>query len=217
MTATQNYRIDGFVGGLAMKAPCRSVALTNITLSGVQTVGGVAVVTKDRVLVMGQTDPIENGIYNVSASAWTRAPDFDGNRDIVKGTQVPISLPSGTDGINQSYKVETVNPITIGTTAIVFSRADGAGIATVGDKDTSLTVGIQPKTLNVTAALTANRTCTLVTTNAINGDKFRIVRTGLGAFTYDVGGLKTIANSTAAFVDVEFNGSAWILTGYGDL
>lgn len=41
--------------------------------------------------------------------------------------------------------------------------------------------------------------------------------TGLGAFTLDVGGLKTIANSTAAFVDVEFDGTAWFLTGYGAL
>lgn len=54
-------------------------------------------------------------------------------------------------------------------------------------------------------------------TGAINGDRFRIVRTGLGAFTLDVGGLKTIPSATAAWADVEFTGSAWVLTGYGTL
>jgi len=44
-----------------------------------------------------------------------------------------------------------------------------------------------------------------------------VARTGLGSFTLDVGGLKTIASATAAFVDVSFDGSAWILTGYGAL
>jgi hypothetical protein len=64
-------------------------------------------------------------------------------------------------------------------------------------------------------ALSADRTVTLNTAGFIEGDRFRIVRTGLGAFTLDVGGLKTIPSATAAFVDVEFDGAAWMLTGYG--
>lgn len=43
------------------------------------------------------------------------------------------------------------------------------------------------------------------------------MRAGLGAFTLDVGGLKIIPSATAAWVDVEFTGSAWVLTGYGTL
>jgi hypothetical protein len=65
--------------------------------------------------------------------------------------------------------------------------------------------------------LTANRTVTLSATNAVNGARFRIVRTGLGAFTLDVDGLKTIASATAAFVDVAHNGTAWVLVAYGAL
>ena len=60
-------------------------------------------------------------------------------------------------------------------------------------------------------------TVTLSTTGAANGDTFRVVRTGLGAFTLDVGGLKTIAAGTAATVEVAYNGSAWILIGYQPL
>lgn len=86
----------------------------------------------------------------------------------------------------------------------------------VGDADVTLVAGDDPYQQYATT-LTANRTVTLDTTDFINGDSFRIIRTGLGAFTLDVGGLKTIASATAAFVDVSFDGTAWILTGYGAL
>jgi hypothetical protein len=49
------------------------------------------------------------------------------------------------------------------------------------------------------------------------GQRFRIVRTGLGAGTLDVGGLKTIPTLTAAWVEVMWNGSAMELVGYGTL
>jgi hypothetical protein len=86
-----------------------------------------------------------------------------------------------------------------------------------GDVDVALTVGTNEPIQLFETTLTANRTITLNTTDAINGDTFRIVRTGLGAFTLDVGGLKTMPSATAAFTDVSFNGTAWKLTGYGTL
>lgn len=215
MSATQNFRVAGFVTGLAIKAPCLVATIVNITLSALQTVDSVVLTAGDRVLVKEQTDPIENGIYTAETSAWKRDGDFDGNRDIVKGTLVSVVRSNGAAGVNQHYKVETANPITIDTTGITFSRADGAGITTVGDKNTALSVHTSKRTLIMNAELTANRVVTLNTTNAVDGDDFRIVRTGLGSFTYDVGGLKTIPSATAAFVDVEFDGTAWFLTGYG--
>ena len=86
----------------------------------------------------------------------------------------------------------------------------------IGDADVTLIYGDDPYQLYATT-LTANRTVTLDTTSFLDGDSFRVIRTGLGAFTLDVGGLKTIPSATAAFVDVSFNGTAWILTGYGTL
>jgi len=86
-----------------------------------------------------------------------------------------------------------------------------------GDTSQTLTAGVDAPTQRWATALTANRTVTLSTTNAGNGDTFRVVRTGLGAFTLDVGGLKTIPSATAAFVDVAFDGTTWILAGYGTL
>jgi hypothetical protein len=83
-----------------------------------------------------------------------------------------------------------------------------------GDANVTLVAG-DLEVQRFATALTANRTVTLSATGA--GSKFRIVRTGLGAFTLDVGGLKTIPAGTAAFVDVAHDGTNWRLTAYGVL
>lgn len=48
---------------------------SNITLTGLQTVDGVALSGGDRVLVKDQSNPADNGIYVVSSGSWSRAPD----------------------------------------------------------------------------------------------------------------------------------------------
>src|SRR4051812_37029933 len=90
-------------------------------------------------------------------------------------------------------------------------KGDAAATLQIGDPAGDSTV------YRWATALTANRVVTLSNTNAQNGDYIRVVRTGLGAFTLDVGGLKTIPNSTAAFVEVMHDGTAWRLIGYGTL
>jgi hypothetical protein len=119
MTSQQNFRVDSFVGGLFGKAPC-IIATTNegnITLSGEQTIDTVAVVEGDRVLVNAQTNPVENGIYVVEQSAWNRAGDFDGNRDVVKGTMVTVELAAGGHEI---YQVTSATP-NIGVDSITIA------------------------------------------------------------------------------------------------
>jgi len=84
-------RFNGLIAGLAVKAPCRTAVLTNITLSGHQFINGLSLVTGDRVLVTAQTNSVDNGIYVVDSSDWERAADFDGNRDIVRGTLITVT------------------------------------------------------------------------------------------------------------------------------
>ncbi len=87
-----NFRIAGFVLGLAIKAPCHTVSEVNLDpLFGTgQTIDGYVVTDGDRVLLVAQTNPIDNGIYSVRQSAWVRDGDADGNRDWVGGTLVPV-------------------------------------------------------------------------------------------------------------------------------
>lgn len=130
MPATYTDSIDGLTTSVAEKAPV--VVATNgaITLSGEQTVNGIACVEGDRVLVKDQDDSTTNGIYVCSDSAWSRALDFNGNRDVVKGTSVRVAGPSVSTG--SLYIVTTENPIVIGTSAIVFvQKPEGTSESTL--------------------------------------------------------------------------------------
>jgi hypothetical protein len=69
--------LQSYVTGISWKQPCVAATLANITLSGLQTIDGKAVIAGDRVLVKDQSTAANNGIYIVSASAWTRSSDAD--------------------------------------------------------------------------------------------------------------------------------------------
>ncbi len=87
-----------------------------------------------------------------------------------------------------------------------------------GDASVTLVPRLDSEIQLFATTLTAHRVVTLSTSGAIAGSRFRVVRTGMGAFTLDVGpGIKTIPSGTAAWVDVVFSGTAWVLTGYGTL
>lgn len=123
MPATAIDAIDGLTTSVAVKAPCEVASLSDILLSGEQTIEGAALTEGDRVLVTAQTDPVENGIYRVSTGTWQRAADFDGNRDVVRGTLIPVY---GAGITSDLYEVLSSNPITIGSSSITFSLRYGA-------------------------------------------------------------------------------------------
>lgn len=127
MPSTSTDRRNGLTTSVAIKAPCRVATVANITLFGEQTVNGVAVVEGDRVLVMEQTDSVDNGIYVVSESAWARSKDFNGNLDAVQGTVVLVR-PAAEGTL--FYELQTANPVVIGESEIEFAAAD-PGIETL--------------------------------------------------------------------------------------
>jgi len=110
----------GLIGNTAIKVPCRACSTSNITLSGEQTIDGVAVVTDDRVLVTAQTSSVDNGIYVADTGAWVRSTDMDGTYDIVTGTLVKVN--SGTSNSGFWYVSTTGTPV-IGTDAVDFGMA----------------------------------------------------------------------------------------------
>lgn len=113
------------VGGV--KNPVRAASTANLTLSGLQTVDGVSLISQDRILVKNQTAPAENGIYVVLAGAWTRATDFDSSSDAKGGTLVPVS--EGTTQGNSVWGLDTDDTIIVGTTGMTFTRRDVAAHA----------------------------------------------------------------------------------------
>lgn len=112
MPSTATDILDGISTSTAVKAPCKVASTTPLTLSGEQTVSGVPVVEDDRVLVNGQADAVQNGIYTVKTGAWERAKDFDGRRDARDGTLVFV-VSSAT-----YYRLTTDDVVVIGTSEI---------------------------------------------------------------------------------------------------
>ncbi len=121
--STSPNPVDAITGNgetLAYKAPCRVATTGNITLSGAQTIDGVAVVSGDRILVRAQTNSVGNGIWIVSSGVWSRARDFDSNRDVTKGTRVTLTDGSTLSG--KEYMLSSSNPIQVGTSNITFTE-----------------------------------------------------------------------------------------------
>lgn len=121
--AVNRAQLDAAVQGFSWKQPVRVATTGNITLSGTQTIDGVALAAGDRVLVKNQTAGAANGLYVVGAGAWTRATDMDAGPEAL-GAAVFVS--EGTVHGNQQWVMTTDAPITLGTTALVWSQV-GAG------------------------------------------------------------------------------------------
>jgi hypothetical protein len=116
---TSTDRRYGVAEGLAVKAPCACATTGSITLAGLQTIDGVALAESDRVLVKEQGTASENGVYVASSGNWSRAADFDGARDVAKGTRVFVH--SGAVNGNTEFAVTSANPILPGTSSIAFA------------------------------------------------------------------------------------------------
>lgn len=134
--------------GIAIKSAVRAVSKSNITLSGTQTVDGVALAAGDRVLVAGQTTASANGIYVVATGAWTRSTDADETGELAPGTLVAVR--EGTAEADSLWGLVSDQPITVGTTAQSWARmlAGSQGeiiVAGNGLNKTGTTIAVVPK------------------------------------------------------------------------
>lgn len=125
--ANKNY-IDNLITGITWKNSVRVATTTNITLSGTQTIDNVSVVVGNRVLVKNQSSNVNNGIYVVSAGAWTRPSDVDAASEIETAT---VAVMLGTANKNTQWTC-TSSITTLGVDPITFGQISGAGTYTNG-------------------------------------------------------------------------------------
>lgn len=151
--ATKAY-VDAVAEGLHVHESARAATTANINLSSAlengDTVGGVTLVTGDRILVKDQTTASENGIYVVQASGQAlRALDFDTATEIDSGDFIFVT--AGTYA-NTGW-VQTLKPATIGTDALSFSQFSGAGTFLAGNG-----LILDGNTFEIDDTITATRT-----------------------------------------------------------
>lgn len=129
--ANKKY-VDSARSGLDVKVSVRVATTANITLSGTQTIDGIAVQVGDRVLVKNQTNAAENGIYVVASGAWARSEDADNSPGGEVSTGLFTFVEEGTTNTNTGYILNTPAPITLGTTNLTFTIFTTAGAITAG-------------------------------------------------------------------------------------
>lgn len=126
MGSVQTDRLYGIRSSLAIKAPVVAVAVAPMFVGGVLPTGLVPVQTPegsyapdagDRILLTAEANPVNNGIYNASTTAWARSGDFDGANSCVQGTLVVAYLQNAQTIF---YQLITVAPI-IGTSPLIFA------------------------------------------------------------------------------------------------
>lgn len=128
-TALQTDIVNPAVAGLSWKQAVRVATTAAGTLAtdfdNGSTVDGVTIATGDRILIKNQAAGAENGIYVVVASgAPTRATDADSAADIL---QASVYVSEGTANADKQFVLTNNAPITLGTTALVFTEFTSGG------------------------------------------------------------------------------------------
>ncbi|MFJ3261274.1 phage tail protein [Pseudomonas sp. NPDC086581] len=121
--ATREYVDNSIVTALNRldyKQSVRAATTASVTLSGLQTVDGVALAAGDRVLVKNQTSAVDNGLYVVAAGVWKRATDADENSEVTPG--LTVTVESGTAQADSVWQLVTDGVIVLGTTALAFQN-----------------------------------------------------------------------------------------------
>lgn len=162
---------------LAIKMACRAATTASITLSGLQTIDGIALAANDRVLVKNQSTASENGIYSASSGNWTRTVDWDGTYEIGQGTIVLVT--AGTTQALKTFYISSANPLTIDTSNVTIAElAPGPELAAIA----ALTgTGILRRTGTATWTL---------------GTTITVAEGGTGVVSYTIGDLVYASGTT---------------------
>lgn len=126
--AIKSY-VDSVAAGLDAKPSVAALAASNITLSGTQTIDGVAVTAGQRVLCTGQSTGSQNGLWVVASGSWTRPTDFAS-----ASTQLGAFsfVEAGTAGGSSGWTLVGATAVTVDTSSQTWTQFSGAGEVLAG-------------------------------------------------------------------------------------
>lgn len=196
--ATKAY-VDSVAQGLDVKPSVVCATTANITLSGTQTIDGIAVIAADRVLVRAQSTPSQNGIYVVAAGAWTRALDADAYNELISAF---VFVERGTTLADTGW-VCTIDPGgTLGSTAVTFAQfsgaggyAAGAGLTLTGNSFSVTDTAVSPASYGAAAS-------TLSLTVNSRGQLTAVSAQAIAISNAQVSGLGTMSTQAASAVAI---------------
>ncbi len=189
--ATKQYVDNAISTGLVAKTPALVVSTTNVTLSGLQTIDGVSLVANDRVLLVGQTNPVDNGLWLVQAGSWIRPADFANGSTV---GQAYVLITSGNLNTGSSWLANTPTAV-VGTNPIMFAEFSlpdqttganvGSGTGQVFRNKTGITLNFRTLLAGQHTVITNNADDISFTTDAtsINTPNTIVSRDGSGNFS----------------------------------
>ena len=190
--------VDAVASGLSFKAPALVTTTGNITLSGLQTVDGIALVAGNRVLVKNQSNTAQNGIYVASSGAWSYASDGNVYADYPSAF---LFVEEGTTWAGSAWVCTSQPGGTLGTTPVTFTQFSNNATYTAG---TGLTLtGYTFSITNIGTAGTYGSASSVpvLTTNA-QGQVTSVTNTSISITNSQVSGLGTMSTQNANSVAI---------------
>ena len=207
--ANKRY-VDGAVQGLSWKEAARVSASTDVDLAAPgSTIDGITMASGDRVLLIGQDDASENGIYvwSGASAALTRASDANSAAEL-KGAAVFIMEGTRAD---QAYTMVTDGAITVDTTELSWTQFTGLGQILAGNGltktgnqldvvGTSDRITVASDSIDIASTYVGQSSITTlgtITTGTWNGTAIAVANGGTGAT--DAAGARTNLGATTKY------------------
>ena len=127
--ASKSY-VDAVAIGLSWKSAVAVLASSNIALSGTQTIDSYLVQVGDRVLAIGQTSGVNNGIYVAASGAWSRATDMAVGSSA--GSAAALVLNGAVNGGSGYVCTTPSNASVVGTNSLSFVRFSNSTVYSAG-------------------------------------------------------------------------------------
>ena len=174
--ANKRY-VDQTAGsGIVEKTPARAMSTANAAITGLYTLDDVALADGNRVLLVRQTNPIENGLWLTHIGAWTRPTDF-GNPPTAAGTAYVLTT-SGTLYAGSGWICTTPDAI-IGTDPLTFVQFSSPGSVTGQNVGVGTGTIFKNKTGNLINFKSLIAGDNMIITNNISGDDITITASAL--------------------------------------
>ena len=129
-----NFNLGQCVNNILVDA----ATITNITLSGTQTIDAVSLISGNVVLVKNQTISSQNGVYTVNSGIWTRIPNLSISTDF--NNDVFIVVTGGSVNLNTNWRITLTNNFILNNNPVNFynpnvnSLNDNVGLVTLFTK-----------------------------------------------------------------------------------